>query len=53
MKNHAVKCSTCGKFMRRLGLITRIRLEVECDMKRTHWCSKEEFDFITKKHIHH
>ena len=52
MKNHAVKCTTCGKFMRRLGLITRIRLEI-IGIKRTHWCSKEEFDFITKKHIHH
>lgn len=47
------KCSTCGRFMRRIGLIARIRLEVECDIKRTHMCVKEEITYATGEYIHH
>ena len=36
-----VMCSVCGRFMRRLKLLERVRLEVESGLKRTHICRKE------------
>lgn len=47
------KCSICGRFMRRLGLISRIRLELECGIKRTHICIKEEIIYETCEYLHH
>lgn len=52
LRKTAVRCSTCGRFMRRLGIITQVRLEVECGMIRTHWCSKEEITFATGEYVH-
>lgn len=40
-----VRCSTCGKFMRELRLIERIRLETECNIQRTHICINETITF--------
>ena len=46
------KCPTCGRFMRRLGLISRVRLEAECGMIRTHICIKETITYATGEVIH-
>lgn len=53
LKQGAVRCSTCGRFMRRIGLIARVRLEVECGINRTHICIKEEFTYATGEYVHH
>lgn len=53
LKQGAVRCSTCGRFMSRIGLIARVRLEVECGIKRTHICIKEEFTYATGEYVHH
>ena len=54
-KNKAIelnKCGVCGRFMKRIGLVSRVRLEVECGIIRTHICVKEEFTFSTKEYKH-
>jgi len=53
LKQAAVRCSTCGRFMRRIGIIARIRLEVECGIERTHMCIKEEITYATGECVHH
>lgn len=53
LKQRAVRCSTCGRFMRRIGLIARIRLETECGIIRTHMCVKEEITYATGEYVHH
>lgn len=40
-----VRCSVCGRFMRRLKLLERVRLEVESGLKRTHICRKETISY--------
>jgi hypothetical protein len=46
------KCVTCGRFMARIGLIARIRLKVECGIKRTHICIKETITYATGEVVH-
>lgn len=47
------RCPTCGRFMRRLKLIERIRIEVSEEevhgkaTLRTHICKYEEFTYAT------
>ena len=53
LKQGVVRCSTCGRFMGRIGLIARVRLEVECGMIRTHLCKKEEITYATCEYVHH
>lgn len=43
-KANTPKCSVCGRFMRRLKLISRIRLELSGTM-RTHICIKETISY--------
>lgn len=50
--NTVPKCSVCGRFMKRLGLISKIRLEVECGIIRTHMCVKEEITYATGENKH-
>ena len=40
-----VRCSVCGRFMRKLKLLERVRLEVESGLKRTHICRKETISY--------
>lgn len=42
----SVRCSICGRFMRRLKLLERVRLEVESGLKRTHICRKETISYV-------
>lgn len=53
LRKTAVRCSTCGRFMRRIGLIARIRLKVECGIEKTHMCIKEEITYATGEYVHH
>lgn len=41
------RCKTCGKFMRELRLIERIRLETEANIIRTHICVNETITYST------
>ncbi len=52
LKQGAVRCNTCGRFMGRIGLISRVRLEVECGIIRTHLCVKEEITYATCEYVH-
>lgn len=40
-----VRCGVCGRFMRRLKLLERARLELESGLKRTHICRKETITY--------
>lgn len=46
------RCPKCGKFMRRLKAISRIRIEVCGGGKRTHICHDEEYTFDTNTWTH-
>lgn len=48
----AVRCSTCGRFMRRLKLLERVRLEAECGLKRTHICKYETITYSSGEVVH-
>ena len=39
------RCVVCGRFMRRLKLLERIRLEVETGLIHTHICIKETISY--------
>jgi hypothetical protein len=47
-----IKCSVCGRFMSKIGLIARIRLEVEAKLVRTHICKKETITYATGEIVH-
>ena len=40
-----MNCPVCGKFMRRLKTIERIRLEVETGRKMTHICKRASISY--------
>jgi hypothetical protein len=44
-KESTVKCKVCGRFMRRLKLLERVRLEAQCGLIRTHICKKETITY--------
>ncbi len=46
------KCPICGRFMGRIGLIARVRLEIECNIKLTHMCKLEEITYATSERTH-
>lgn len=46
------KCPICGRFMSRIGIISRIRLKVESGIERTHICIKETITYATGKSEH-
>lgn len=43
----AVKCSVCGRFMRRLKLLEKVRLGLLPDTKYTHICKRSSISYET------
>lgn len=47
MKPRVVKCKVCGRFMRRLKLIEKVRLGLLPDNKLTHICKRSSISYET------
>ena len=45
--NNVERCNVCGRFMRRLKLIEKIRLGLLPDNKHTHICKRASISYET------